>query len=85
MAPSFSKIPVAAISGIPVISGLMCSHADCYALFSNLEDSEEHAVLAHTGNVTAVTCGIYEGRSKSGKIRLYRVIDDDGGFSDKVL
>ena len=40
MAPTFSKIHVAPLPGIPVISGLVCNHADCFALFSNLDDSE---------------------------------------------
>ena len=60
MAPTFSKIPVAPLPGISAISGLMCNHAGCYALFSNLEDSEEHAILAHDGQIAAITCGIYE-------------------------
>jgi hypothetical protein len=78
MAPAFSKIPIPAIPGISVISGLMCTDADCYALFSNLEDSETHAVEAHAGKVDAITCGIYEHVSKSGGIRLYRVLDENG-------
>ena len=78
MAPAFSKIPVAAIPGISIISGLMCTHADCGALFSNLEDSETHAVKAHAGMVDGETCGIYEHVSKSGKIKLYRVLDENG-------
>lgn len=78
MAPAFSKFPVAAIPGIPVISGLLCSHEDCYALFSNLNDCEEHALKAHSGKVAAVTCGIYECPLKSGGIRLYRVLDEEG-------
>lgn len=76
MAPTFSKIPVAPLPGVPVISGLMCNHADCFALFSNLDDSEEHAVLAHDEQISSITCGIYERPGKSGKIRLYRVLDD---------
>jgi hypothetical protein len=78
MAPAFSKTPVPAIPGISVISGLMCSHADCSALFSNQEDSEAHAVEAHDGKVVAVTCGIHEYISKPGKIVLYRVLDENG-------
>lgn len=78
MAPAFSKIPVAPTPGISVVSGLMCSHADCFALFSNLEDSEAHAVEAHAGNVAAITCGIYKHLSTSGEIRLYRVLDENG-------
>jgi hypothetical protein len=78
MAPLISKVPVAAMPNIPVISGLMCSHPDCYALFSNLEDSEAHAIAIHAGKVAAVTCGIYESPLKNGKIRLYRVLDETG-------
>ena len=78
MAPSFSKIPIPAIPGISVISGLMCTHADCGALFSNLEDSETHTVKAHAGMVNIETCGIYEHTSKSGKIKLYLVLDENG-------
>ena len=78
MAPAFSKVPIAAIPGISVISGLMCTHADCGALFSNLEDSESHSVKAHAGKVDPITCGIYEHVSKSGGIRLYRVLDENG-------
>ena len=78
MAPAFSKIPVAPIPGVLFISGLMCSHPDCFALFSNLEDSQEHAVMAHAGKMAAVTCGIYECPLKSGEVRLYRVLDENG-------
>ena len=75
MALTFSKTPVAPLPGIPVSSGLMCSHLDCRALFLNIEGSEEHANSAHDGQVAAITCGIYE-RRKSGKIRLYHVLDE---------
>ena len=78
MAPTFSKIPIAAIPGISVISDLMCTHADCGALFSNLEDSEAHIVESHAGEVDPITCGIYEHVSKSGGTRLYRVLDENG-------
>ena len=78
MAPVFSKFPIPAIPGISVISGLMCTHADCGALFSNLEDSEAHIVEAHAKKVDPITCGIYEHVSKSGEIQLYRVLDENG-------
>lgn len=78
MAPSFSRIPVAPLPGISVISGLMCNHADCCALFSNMEDSEEHAISSHDGQVASITCGIYECPDKFGNIKLYRVLDEDG-------
>lgn len=54
----------------------MSNHADCYALFSNLDDSEEHAILAHDGQIASITCGIYECPDKSGKIWSYRVLDE---------
>ena len=78
MAPTFSKIAVPTIPGISVVAGLMCSYANCFALFSNLEDSEAHAVEAHAGKVITITCGIYEHVLKSGGIRLYRVLDENG-------
>ena len=78
MAPSFSKTPVALIADIPVISGLMCTHPNCGALFSNLEDSEAHAIKVHAWKVAAATCGIYEALSKKGKIRLHRVVEESG-------
>jgi hypothetical protein len=77
MAPIFSKVPVAAIPGMKVISGLMCGHANCYALFIDLEDSEQHANLVHNGKLDAVTCGIYERSTNSGKMTLFRVLDED--------
>ena len=65
---------------MPVVSGLMCTHADCYALCINLEDSEEHAISTHGGNVAAITCGVYESlcRDESKTTQLYRVLDKGG-------
>jgi len=74
MPPSFSKIAPA----FPVLSGLRCGHADCYALFTTFKDSEEHAVKAHSGNFVAFTCNIQEELLESGQVRLYRVLDADG-------
>jgi len=73
--PLFSRIPVLAT---PVISGLMCTHNDCFALFSTLDDSEAHAVAVHAGQAAATTCGIHERQLKNGKIKLYRVLEDSG-------
>jgi hypothetical protein len=82
MAPVFSKIPVLAIPGMHVISGLMCGHRNCYALFTNLEDSEEHANSLHDGKFRAVTCGIYEHDTDSGKKTLFRILNGDDGEYD---
>jgi hypothetical protein len=76
MAPSFSKIPVPPIPGIAVSSGLKCSHEGCYALFSNLADSGEHAMATHEGKIMAVTCKIHKSTLETGEIRLYRVLDE---------
>ncbi len=78
MAPAFSKIPVAPLPGIPLISGLKCSHLGCFALFSNLEHSEAHAAATHAGREAAISCGIYECQLTNGGVRLYRVLDEDG-------
>ncbi len=78
MAPTFSKVAMVATPQITVISGLRCGHAGCYALFSTFEDSEEHALNAHSGNVVAVTCNIHEKKMESGRVQLYRVLDEDG-------
>lgn len=78
MAPAFSKIPVAPLPAIPLISGLKCSYPCCFALFSNLEDSKAHAAATHAGLEAAISCGIYERQLANGKVRLYRVLDEDG-------
>jgi len=78
MAPLFSKIAIPPFPNIPVISGLICGHAGCLALFSDLEDLKAHAVAAHVGDVAAITCGIYERHLKSGEVELYRVLDENG-------
>ncbi len=78
MAPTFSKVAMVATPQITVISGLRCGHAGCYALFSTFEDSEEHALNAHSGNIVAVTCNIHEKKTESGRVQLYRVLDEDG-------
>jgi hypothetical protein len=75
MPPTFSKIAVVAT---PVTSGLRCGHAHCYALFSTFEDSEEHALNAHSGKILAVSCNIYEKKLESGQVQLYRALDEDG-------
>jgi hypothetical protein len=78
MAPVYSKIPVAPFPGITLVSGLRCGHKGCFALFSSQDDSEEHAAMAHNGNVLAETCTIYEGCSSSGEVKLYHVVDESG-------
>jgi len=75
MAPAFSKVAVLAAPGM---TGLRCGHGDCYALFSTLDDSEEHAVRAHSGDEVVASCNIYERLLESGEARLYRVLDEDG-------
>jgi hypothetical protein len=76
--PVFSKLPVVGLPDIPVVSGLKCTHTNCFALFSTLEDSKAHADAAHAGEVAATTCGIYERRLRSGTIKLYPVLDESG-------
>lgn len=83
MPPTFSKVAVEATPRL--ISGLRCGHADCYALFSTLEDSEEHALRAHSGNVAAVTCNIQEKKLASGQVQLCRVLDKDGEEAFKIF
>jgi hypothetical protein len=78
MAPTFSEVAVVATPQMTVISGLRCGHAGCYALFSTFEDSEEHALNAHSGNLVAVTCNIHEKKINSGRVQLYRILDEDG-------
>jgi hypothetical protein len=78
MAPAFSKLAILATTGIPLITGLRCGHGDCYALFLTFNDSEEHALRAHSGNEVVLTCNIYERKLGSGEVRLYRVLDEDG-------
>ena len=75
------KVAVVATPQITIISGLKCGHAGCYALFSTLEDSEEHALNAHSGNVIAITCNIHEKKMESGCVQLYRVLDKDGEYA----
>ena len=78
MAPAFSKIPAAAIPGIPILSGLICSHKGCNALFSYMEDAQAHARADHGGKIAANTCGIYERTLENGEIELCRVLDENG-------
>jgi len=78
MLPTFSQVAAVATPDVAVISGLKCGHTNCYALFSTFEDSEEHALNAHSGNVIAVTCSIQEKKMESGQVRLYRVLDKEG-------
>jgi hypothetical protein len=61
-----------------MISGLMCTHPNCFALFLNLDDSETHAFDAHAGKVMAVTCAISEHHLENGDIELLRVLDEIG-------
>jgi hypothetical protein len=84
MAPSFSKLPIPAIPDIATISGLRCTHAGCFALFSTLMDSTHHAIAEHGGKNAAVTCSIYEHTMKSGGIRLHQVLDETGEQVDHV-
>jgi len=56
----------------------MCTHDDCFALFSTLDDSEVHAIEVHDGQVAVTTCGIQEHQLKNGKLKLYRVLEESG-------
>ena len=76
--PLFSKIPVLAIPTTAIVSGLMCTHKDCSALFSNLDESGAHAIAVHAGKMAVTTCGIYQHQLKNGKIKLYRVLEEWG-------
>jgi hypothetical protein len=84
MAPSFSKIPIPAIPSIAVSSGLKCSHEGCYALFSTLADSGEHAMAKHDGKIMAATCKIHNCTLESGEVRLYRVLDETGASAGHI-
>lgn len=75
--PLFSKIPVLAMPTTTVASGLMCTHDDCFALFSTLDESKTHAIAAHAGKVAVTTCGIHQRQLKNGKIKLYRVLEGE--------
>ncbi len=83
MPSTFSKVAIVATHDITVISGLRCGHANCYALFLTFEDSEDHALEAHSCNVVAVTCNIHEKKMESGQVQLYRVPDKDGENTSK--
>jgi hypothetical protein len=76
MAPVSSEIPVAPAPKISAITSLMCTHEDCFALFSNLEDSEEHAIKFHAGKVAATSCGIYEHPLQNGEVELRRILEE---------
>ena len=76
--PLFSKIPVLATPNTAVIAGLACTHNNCFALFSTLDDSEAHAIAVHAGQAAATTCGIHERQLRNGKTKLYRVLEESG-------
>lgn len=76
--PLYSKIPVVPSPDIPVCTGLMCAHPNCFALFLNLDDSEVHAIEAHAGEVVAVSCAISEHQLENGEVELLRILDKDG-------
>ncbi|KAL6297748.1 hypothetical protein BKA93DRAFT_831284 [Sparassis latifolia] len=80
MAPS---APTAPIEGIQVQGGLKCNHPDCGALFSDIQASELHADVAHSGVVQASSCAIQELQIAAGKTELLLVYDesDDNGHS----
>ena len=74
----FSKIPVLAIAPTTAVaSGLMCTHAECFALFSTLDESKTHAIAVHAGKVAVATCGIHQRQLKNGNIKLYRVLEGE--------
>ena len=79
--PLFSNIPVLATPSTAVTSGLMCTHNECFALFSTLDEAKTHAIAVHAGKVAVITCGIYQHHLKNGKIRLYRVLEGEN-FGD---
>ena len=60
-----------------VFAGLVCGHADCGALFSNIEASTTHAKEKHSGIVLANTCGVREVlNAASGEVELALVHKD---------
>lgn len=75
--PLFSKIPVLVTPTTAVASGLMCTHNDCLALFSTLDESNTHANAVHAGKEAVTTCGIHQRQLKNGEIKLYRVLEGE--------
>jgi hypothetical protein len=53
----------------------MCGHANCGALFTELEDSNSHARQHHAGVALANTCALREVEDVSGKVELVLVVE----------
>jgi hypothetical protein len=70
------KFPVKPIQGLPVLAGLVCVHANCGALFSDMEGSNSHAETCHAGKAMANTCAIQELENASGGVELLLVVEE---------
>jgi hypothetical protein len=64
------------IPNVPILAGLVCDHANCGSLFSDMDDSSVHAVEFHAGVVKASTCAIQEVVSESG-VKNLRLVQQD--------
>jgi carbonic anhydrase len=76
MTPPLQKPPVTPIPGLPVLAGLICGHANCGAVFSDLDDFNSHAQQSHAGTVLTKTCALQELEDASGKVELVLVVDE---------
>jgi hypothetical protein len=73
MSPSANPIQC-----LSTFAGLACSHADCDAIFSNLDNSISHADTSHAGSMLVKTCDVVEVTDGTGETKLVRVSEEFG-------
>jgi len=67
-------------------SGLVCAHANCAAVFSDLEDAASHANGHHAGVLVVNTCTVREEVNRAtGLAELIQVPDEYGQNSEWTI
>jgi hypothetical protein len=69
-------IPASPVQVLPTLAGLICGHANCGVLFSDLDDAIVHADDLHAGTLVVETCTVREVMSGPGQVNLMRALGD---------
>ena len=67
---SLGQIATVPVEDLSLLSGLICGHGDCGALFIDPDESVAHAKAHHDGKEVARTCGVREIQNKAGDVVL---------------
>jgi hypothetical protein len=74
---SLGQIATVPVEDLSSLSGLICGHENCGALFVDPDESIAHANACHDGKEVARTCGVREIQNKTGDVELVLADEED--------